>query len=170
MLSGGRVVEASLAGRDPSTDGCSAQTSISRFFRRLLVMIDLQKLRGRRRRTRHCDLRIRVASEVRRYGSGVMLRPRRRLSGSGSDRTCWALMRPGAIQTPLSQQTDSLADSAGQCAAEPGDQRRPFTSHMDAMYRRAPPTAPTSRRQHARHDYLFRARGSPQTRSRTSMR
>jgi hypothetical protein len=70
----------------------------------------------------------------------------------------------------VSKQTDSLADSAGQCAAEPGDQRRPFTSRMDAMHRRAPPTAPTSRRQHARHDCLFRARGSPQRRSSTSMR
>jgi len=40
----------------------------------------------------------------------------------------------------VSKQTDSLADSAGQCAAEPGDQRRPFTSRMDAMHRRAPPT------------------------------
>jgi hypothetical protein len=55
-------------------------------------------------------------------------RLRRRLSGSGWDRTCWALMRPGAVQTPQSQLTDSVPDSAGQCTAESSDQRRPFTS------------------------------------------
>jgi hypothetical protein len=55
-------------------------------------------------------------------------RLRRRLSGSGWDRTCWALMRPGAVQTPQSQLTDSVPDSAGQCTAESSDQRRLFTS------------------------------------------
>jgi hypothetical protein len=41
----------------------------------------LHRPRRRPRRTRHCEVGIRVASEVRRYGSALRLR--RRLSGSG---------------------------------------------------------------------------------------